>query len=171
MGDLLDRVRAIPGRPETGRWLHLTSVDPVTGAVEMMEFLEHGSRLHPPRGFPVAYFSEDTEACREELARWLKDEPESDARFTLLVADMCLPRVLDLDDPGIRRQVGVSLAALAEPSDMTLTQAVGVAAYQAGFHAVLYPRPLSKNGLNLAAFCDRNTPQEICIVGARSLTC
>ena len=171
MGNLVDRIRAIPGRPETGRWLHLTFVDPVSGAIEMMELLEHGGRLHPPRGFPVAYFSEDTEGCRLELGRWLKDEPESETRYAVLVAEMCLPRVLDLDDPGIRREVGLSLADLASPSDMTLSQTVGKAAYQAGFRGILYPRPLSKGGLNLAAFCDRNTSEEISIVGARSLAC
>lgn len=171
MGSLIDRVREIPGRPETGRWLHLTSVDPVTGAVEMMELLEHGGRLHPPGGFPVAYFSEDTEDCRQELGNWLRHERDFETRYTILLAEMCLPRVLDLDDPGIRRRLGLTLATLAESADMSLTQSVGKAAYQAGFRGILYPRPLSKGGLNLVAFCDRNSQQEISIVGARSLTC
>ena len=165
----IERVRKIEGRPESGQWLHLSASDPVSGAVELMELMEHGGRLNPPGSFPVAYFSEDTETCRSELNRWLRGESDLDDRFTILVAEMNLPRVLNLEDGAVRRRLGVSLAALADSTDMTLTQSIGAAAHQVGFLGVLYPRPLGRGGLNLAAFCDRTSRDEISIVGARPL--
>ena len=172
MGNMLiERVRELPGRPETGRWLHLTSKDPISGAVELIELLEHGGRLNHPRAFPVAYFCEDNQACRRGMNRWLREESESDSRFTILVAEMHLSKVLDLDDVSIRRRLGISLADLADPSDMSLSQSIGLAAHQVGFLGVLYPRPLGRGGLNLAAFCDRTGANEISIVGAGRLSC
>jgi hypothetical protein len=165
----VERVRKIAGRPETGQWLHLTSSDPVSGAVELIELMEHGGRLNPPGSFPVAYFSEDNAICRGELNHWLRGEEDLDNRFTILVAEMHLPRVLNLEDGGVRRRLGISLAALADSTDMSLTQSIGAAAHQAGFVGVLYPRPLGRGGLNLAAFCDRTSGNEISIVGARPL--
>ena len=167
---LYERIQKLPGRPETGQWLHVTSADPVTGAVELIELMEHGGRLNPPRSFPVAYFSEDNDLCRRGLGRWLRDEEDTEKRHTILVAEMHLPKVLDLNDASIRRRLGISLAELTDASDMTLSQTVGAAAHRAGFQGILYPRPLGGGGLNLAAFCDRTSAQEISIVGARPLS-
>ena len=94
-GMLYDRVLKIPGRPETGQWLHVTAADPVTGAVELIELMEHGGRLNPPRSFPVAYFSQDNDLGRRGLTRWLRDEEDPIYRHTILVAEMRLPRVLE----------------------------------------------------------------------------
>jgi len=169
-GMLYERVLKIPGRPETGQWLHVTAADPVTGAVELIELMEHGGRLNPPRSFPVAYFSEDDELCRRGMNRWLREDGDPELRHTILVAEMHLPKVLDLNDLAVRRRLGISLADLADSDDMTLSQSIGAAAHRAGFLGVLYPRPLSAGGLNLAAFCDRTSAREISIVGARPLT-
>ena len=169
-GMLYERVLKIPGRPETGQWLHVTAEDPVTGAVELIELMEHGGRLNPPRSFPVAYFSEDNDLCRRGMSRWLREEETADHRHTILVAEMHLPKVLDLDDASIRRRLGISLADLADATDMALSQSIGAAAHRAGFRGILYPRPLGRGGLNLAAFCDRTNAEEISIVGARPLS-
>ncbi|HVR86371.1 MAG TPA: RES family NAD+ phosphorylase [Planctomycetota bacterium] len=163
---LTQRIRKIAGRPETGLWLHLTSTDPVSGAAELIELMEHGGRLNPPRSFPVAYFSHDDETCRRELKRWMRYRSDFDNRYTILVAEMHLAKVLDLGDADIRRRLGISLAALADPADMSLSQSIGAAAHQAEFLGVLYPRPLGRGSLNLAAFCDRTSAAEISIVGA-----
>lgn len=170
-GMLYERVLRLPGRPETGQWLHVTAANPVTGAVELIELMEHGGRLNPPRSFPVAYFSEDNDLCRRGLRRWLSEEEEdTDHPHTILVAEMHLPKVLDLDDASIRRCLGISLAQLTDASDMSLSQCIGAAAHRAGFRGILYPRPLGGGGLNLAAFCDRTSAEEISIVGARPLS-
>ncbi|HEV3028278.1 MAG TPA: RES family NAD+ phosphorylase [Planctomycetota bacterium] len=166
MSELVQRVRKIPGRPETGLWLHLTATDAATGAAVLIELMEHGGRLNPPRSFPVAYFSHDDEACRLELSRWMRSQSDGLDRYTILVAEMHLAKVLDLGDPDIRKGLGISLAALADPDDMSLSQAIGAAAHQSGFLGVLYPRPLGRGRLNLAAFCDRTGAEEIMIVGA-----
>ena len=166
---LIERMQEMPGRPETGRWLHLTAADPVSGAVELIETLDHGGRMNPPKAFPVAYFSADTALGRIGFGRWIRGESNSDTRLTILVAEMQLPKVLDLGDTAIRRRLGISLAALADPADMSLSQAIGAAAHRAGFLGVVYPRTQGHGDLNLAAFCDRTSSQEISIVGAGRL--
>ncbi|MBV8880639.1 MAG: RES family NAD+ phosphorylase [Planctomycetaceae bacterium] len=163
------RLEELPGRPETGRWLHLTAGDPVSGAVELIELMEHGGRFNPPKAFPVAYFAEDSKSCRSQLNRWLQKEPEAD-RFTVLIAEMQLSKVLDLDDAAVRRRVGISMADLVDQSSWDLSQSIGAAARRAGFLGVIYPRPRGAGGLNLAAFCDRTSSQEINIVGAGHCT-
>jgi len=159
-------LRRIPGRPEVGQWLHITIEDPLSGAVELVEFQERGGRLNPPGSFPVMYCAEDNPDCRAALNRGILDDPDPDTKFVVLHLDVHLSKILDLSDGGIRRRLGVTLASLTDPKDMSVCQKIGAAAHEAGFAGIVYPRPLSKGGLNLALFCDRTSPKEVSIVGA-----
>lgn len=159
----------VSGRPEIGRWLQTTVSDPSSGAVELIELREHGGRLNPPGTFPVTYLVEDKESSRSEMSRWIQSETESGSRFVTLMVDLHLPKVLDLCDASVRKTLGVSLAALAGGEDMALTQSIGVAAHEAEFGGVVYPRALGHGARNLAVFNDRTTDQEISIVGAADL--
>jgi len=67
MNLLGDRLRKTAGLSETGRGLHGSSSGPVPGAVELVEFMQHGGRPDPPASFPVVYFSEDSRSCRRAL--------------------------------------------------------------------------------------------------------
>lgn len=159
-------MRRIPGRPEVGQWMHITVEDPISGAVELVEFQERGGRLNPPRSFPVMYCAEDSKPCRAAMNRSIEEDVETGTKFVVLHLDIHLPKILDLDDAKIRRRLGLTLTSLTDPKDMRLTQRIGAAAHAAGFAGVVYPRPQGKGGLNLALFCDRTSPREVSIVGA-----
>lgn len=70
-----------------------------------------------------------------------------------------LAAVLDLSDQQIRRRLGVTLQDLAQPwwlvqeaGDEALTQAIGRAAYDAGFEGVRLLSARRKGGMNLDVF-------------------
>lgn len=167
--DFSRRMSQVAGRPETGRWLQTTVADPSSGAVELIELKEHGGRLNPPGAFPVTYLAEDKETSRNEISRWIRNESAGGSRFVTLVIESHLSKVLDLCDVSVRKTLGVSLAALARAEDMALTQSIGMAAHDAKFEGVIYPRALGNGARNLAIFNDRATDQEISIVGAADL--
>ncbi len=170
MPKLLDQLlRPIAGRAETGQWIQVTTADPVTGAVELVEFRTEGGRFNPPESFPVAYLAKVTDGGRETMCRFIVNETTMDAKFVILILEINLGKVLDLSLASIRKSLGISLADLTQPEGFTLSQSIGLAAHEAGFEGIIYPRALGRGARNLAIFCDRAGPAEISIVGAGGL--
>jgi RES domain-containing protein len=151
------KIGRVAGRPENGPWLSLAVEDPVFRGIEVLHLYDRGGRINPPKSFPVAYLSQSTEPCRRRILRWLRREMDPTRNVVLLSLDLRVSKVLDLGSPAVRKTLGVSVAEITDPDDMSVMQAIGVAAHDADFAGVLYPRTLAQGERNLALFCDRTT--------------
>lgn len=123
-----------------------------------------GGRVNPPGSFPVLYAVSDDDGCRPMVPGSDGEEPET----VIAVFSVTLSRVLDLFDPMIRRRLGISVRDLAGGDESTISQAIGIAAYNEGFEAVIYPRPLNPRCRNMAIFSDRITSNNIQLLELRT---
>jgi len=146
----VEKVRATP---HSGRWLLVIQPDPGGGVRPVLDQGVLGGRWSPPRSFPVMYTTEDDPATREQLVQWLQDEDSSD--LIVVCMRVHLGRVLDLCSPLNRVVLGATSQELIESTDMGVSQAIGLAAYRAGFQGILYPRPPYGKFRNLAIFPER----------------
>ena len=170
MRKLMDqRLRPIAGRAEIGQWIQVTTSDPATGAVELVEFQAEGGRFNPPGSFRVAYLAKVSDGGRETMCRYIVNETSVEAKFVILILEINLDKVLDLTQASVRKTLGISLTELTQPENYSLSRSIGLAAHEAGFEGIIYPRPLGRGARNLAIFCDRAGPKEISIVGAGGL--
>ena len=93
--------------------------------------------------------------------------PDHEALPRVIVAiRVRLGQVLVLNDARVRRVIGISLTKLLaedwrreqDAGREALTQAIGRAAFDAGFDGMLAPSHARNGGVNLVAFSDRLTP-------------
>jgi len=127
---------------------------------------DHGGRFNVP-GTPAVYAALDPVTATAEAVGNVRaygwpatavSDP-TDWPYLRVTVGFDLQRVLDLRDAGIRRRLGVTLAALDEPwrqlrlkNKESLTQAIGRAAHQLGYEAILFTSARSKEGMNLVYF-------------------
>lgn len=122
----------------TDGWRHLSpGYDPLSGEGARI----HGGRFNPPNSFPVLYVCRTRGCAVAELRRLA-------ARQALAIEDLLprhlyryavqLERVLDLCEPSVREQIGVSSRALTGP-DWTVCQSLGLAAHELGIQAIVSP--------------------------------
>jgi RES domain-containing protein len=157
-------LRRIPGRTESGRWLRAMPAHRIRDLLDPHLSSRRGGRVNPPGSFPVLYAVADEAGCRPPLAGFVLEEPET----VVAVFSVALTRVLDLSDPGIRRELGVTLRDLLDGDEARIFQAIGVAAYNEGFEGVIYPRPLNPKCRNLAIFSERISSENIQLLELRS---
>jgi hypothetical protein len=77
-----------------------------------------------------------------------------------------LGRVLDLRDPSIREALGVTLEGL-RTADVDLTRAIGEAAIEAGFEAVVAPSAAGSGHAVAVYLANRSPTSTIEVVGVR----
>jgi RES domain-containing protein len=157
-------LRRIPGRTETGRWLRAMPAHRIRDLLDPHLSTRRGGRVNPPGSFPVLYAVADEAGCRPPLAGLALDEPET----VVAVFSVSLVRILDLADPEVRRELGVTLRELLDGSESRVFQAIGVAAYNEGFEGVIYPRPLNTKCRNLAIFSERISSENIQLLELRT---
>jgi RES domain-containing protein len=146
-----DLVKALPGCAIEGQWLLVSLLNGQPMGTNLMRSDPlRGGRFHPPRTFAAMYLAEDTEKCRSHAVFWAADESTRIPVLTVLRVQ--LTRVLDLSDRAVRKALGITSADLARSEDMSVSRAIGVAAYQSGFEGILYERPLGKGARNLVVF-------------------
>jgi RES domain-containing protein len=121
-----------------------------------------GGRLNRTGTFPVIYTSTDPQTALAETFQNFASFgfAKAKVRPKLLVGlEIKIAAILDLCDPRIRRRLMLSLGDLAQPwwpvqeaGGEALTQALGRAAYEAGFEGVRLPSARQKGGINLNVF-------------------
>jgi RES domain-containing protein len=144
--------------PWSGRAWHATSREhaPRTAA-ELDGYLQQalerniaeGGRFNPPGEFGAVYLSLDPETPLRE----------SDNAEVLLALDGQLGRVLDLADPGISEDWGLSAAHFCDDEHGPCQRAAR-AIRQARYEAVRYPSARGR-GLNLVVFWDIREPGSV----------
>lgn len=145
-------LEGLPRLALSGHWLQVILTDPDERVSSLVDHTRCGARFSPPRTFLVLYTMEDDADSRAELTRWMKEEDTS--RVTVMCIHVNLERVLDLCDPEIQGVLGTTLIELTDPDDMSVCQAIGVAAYRADYQGILYPRSRKNSCRNLAMIPD-----------------
>jgi len=124
-----------------------------------------GGRLNSPGTFAVIYTSTDPATATAEAFQNFADFGFGTyvVRPRVFVGlDVKVGALLDLSDEPVRSQLTITMANLAEPwwpvqetGHEALTQALGRAAYEAGFEAILLPSARRKGGFNLNVFPEK----------------
>ena len=146
---------------------YATASDLVSGAGART----YGGRWNPPHALAVVYASTTPETALAEALRQARTAGIPDAAVlprTFAALRVRVGRVLDLTDAAVRKVFGLSAAELVDAdweSDNAagveaLTQALGRAAFQAGFQALLVPSAAAPDGANLVVFPDRLSPRD-----------
>lgn len=99
------------------------------------------------RGVGATYGSLTEETARAEVAKWGLES----GRVSIW-RSVKAENILDLTDPSVRRQLGVTLDDLTHPTDYSVTQRVGNWARQSGFEGLLVPSSPDRSGQNLVLF-------------------
>ena len=154
------KLSQIEGRAENGRWLRAMPSDKVNELLDPAGNCERGGRINPPGSFRVLYATEDEAGCRPRILECLDDSPGA----VVAVFEAYLSKVLDLACSATRRKLGVSVRDLANGDDPRIAQAIGISAYNAGFEAIIYPRPSRPKCRNLAIFTDRVSSENIRLI-------
>ena len=149
------KLQRVKGRPLKGDWLRAVMLDHEQELQRILSLMEHGGRFNPPGGFPVLHAVEDVAGCRAGLLQWIREEQQPDQVMAIVVLKVKLTRVLDLAQRATRRALGITLREINGLPDSMAGRQIGAAAYDAGFEAIIYPRPMKRKRRNLAVFMDR----------------
>lgn len=155
-------VKRLKARPEVGRWLRVLPGERTRELLTPSAHEGAGARFNPPGSFPVLHFTEDQDACRQAICALLSTPVEGEP-FCVCTLDVKLRRVIDLCDPTTAASVGLSVDELTRSEDFTLTQAVGIAAYNRGLQGILYPQG-GGGCRNLVVFAEHITSDDIRLV-------
>jgi RES domain-containing protein len=124
---------------------------------------KYGGRWNAPGSFSLVYLSMSVEGAMAEtvgLAGHYGFDPAARLPVTLVAIDVALDKVLDLTSLPVRNAVGVTLKAMngcpwrvENMADReALTQALGRAAWAAGFRGIIVPTPLKRTFRHLNVF-------------------
>jgi len=156
------RLRAVRPVLREGWWLQTVTVNRDTSEVEAPDCEPSGGRFNPPRICAMTYLSQDTPACRARMAAWCTGSGPGLERM-VLVYRIRVERLLDLCDPRTRVDAGVTRSEIVG-RDLSVPRLLGVAAFREEFDGILYPRPGTRGGLNLALYRSRAAALEVSVV-------
>lgn len=122
-----------------------------------------GGRWNAPATMNTVYASTTPETALAEALRQVRTAgiPDAEAMPRVLAAmRVRADRALDLTDPVVHRALGLSRAHLVncdweranEAGKEALTQALGRAAFEAGFKALIVPSAATPDGTNIVVF-------------------
>jgi RES domain-containing protein len=126
-----------------------------------------GGRVNAVGTFRVIYTSMDPQTASAETYQKFASFGFKHVRPMVVVGiEIKLTAILDLCQEGLRRRLNVTLEDLAQPwwpvqeaGNEALTQALGRAAFEAGFEAVMLPSVARKGGINLNVFPEKLRPE------------
>jgi RES domain-containing protein len=118
----------------------------------------HGARYNIRGYFGALYTSFSRETARREIARYFTVPPIGG--FVEAAVQLQLGRTVDLTDLRRLRQAGLSRDQLSG-SQFTITQEIGLRAWESGIEALLVPSAALPGETNLAVFLDNQHPRWI----------
>lgn len=129
----------------------------------------HGGRWNPPGSFRSVYLSTSIDTALAEIKGWLRYfglPTESALPRVFAAVEVVLSLTLDLTEGAMRQRLLVSRERMVEEDwrrenekdDEALTQAIGRAAFDAGFEGILVPSAQDETGRNVLVFSDKLLP-------------
>jgi hypothetical protein len=115
----------------------------------------HGARYNIRGYFGALYTSLSKETARREMARYFTVPPIGG--FVRASIGLKLSRVVDLTNRRLLRKAQVAWEQLIE-TQFTVTQEIGLRAWEAGIEALLAPSAANPAERNLAVLLDNQSP-------------
>ena len=116
--------------------------------LEMSQYTIDSRHRYTDKGVPGLYFSSGEKIVRAELGNY--DVTDFSNR-TMYSYDVKLSNMLDVSNPVIREQLGVSLDSLIGES-YDVTHKIGKYAYDNGYNGIIAPSARADGGVNIILF-------------------
>jgi len=151
MPDLAAFFRTAPVREFSGTVYRICPARYSGNLVSMRGSFLNGARYNIRGYFGTLYTSLSKEAARGEMVRYFTAPPKDG--FVEAAILLRLSRVVDLTNSRLLRKAGVALEQLIG-AHYTITQEIGLRAWENGIEALLAPSAAHQTGRNLAVFLD-----------------
>jgi RES domain-containing protein len=147
--------RAAPVREFSGTVYRICAAPYQDHLVSMRGSFLHGARYNIRGYFGTLYTSLSQETARREVAQYFTVAPREG--FVEAAISLRLSRILDLTNKRLLRKAGITWAQLVE-ARYSLTQEIGLRAWENGLEALLVPSAAHPTESNLAVFLDNQCP-------------
>ena len=127
------------------------SVDSRYDPLEMSQYTINSNHRYTESGVPGLYFSSGEKIVKAELGNY--DVFDFSSR-TMYSYDVRLTNMLDVSNPSVRSQLGISLESIVGES-YDVTHAIGRYAYSNGYNGIIAPSARADGGINIILFNTR----------------
>lgn len=155
MPDLREFFRLAPCSEFSGTVYRLCPIRYSGNMVSMRGSFLHGARFNIRGYFGALYTSLSLRTARQEMAKYFTVPPIGG--FVEASISLRLSRVVDLTNRRLLRKAGIAWEQLIE-SRFTITQEIGLRAWETGIEALLTPSAANAGERNLAVFLDNQNP-------------
>jgi RES domain-containing protein len=163
MPDLREYFRTVPLSEFSGTVYRMCPARYAGNLVSMRGSFLHGARYNIRGYFGTLYTSLSRETARREMARYFTAPPLGG--FVEASILLRLSRVVDLTNTRLLRKPGIDWGQLAG-TRYTITQEIGLRAWESGIEALLAPSAAHPAERNLAVFLDNQRPLwEVALTG------
>ncbi len=124
------------------------SVDSRYDPLEMSQYTINSNHRYTEAGVPGLYFSSGEKIVKAELGNY--DVFDFSGR-TMYMYDVKLTNMLDVSNPSVRSQLGISLESILGES-YDVTHSIGRYAYSNGYNGIIAPSARADGGVNIILF-------------------
>ncbi|WP_440191627.1 RES domain-containing protein [Anaerocolumna jejuensis] len=124
------------------------SVNSAYNPLEMNDYTIQSNHRYTKKGTPGLYFSSGEKIVKAELGNY--DVTDFSNR-TMYSYDVKLDNMLDVSNPNIRNQLGMSLDSIIGDS-YDVTHSIGEFAYSSGYNGIIAPSARADGGVNVIVF-------------------
>ena len=121
------------------------SVDSRYDPLEMSQYTINSNHRYTEAGVPGLYFSSGEKIVKAELGNY--DVFDFSGR-TMYMYDVKLTNMLDVSNPSVRSQLGISLESILGES-YDVTHSIGRYAYSNGYNGIIAPSARADGGVNI----------------------
>lgn len=124
------------------------SVDSRYDPLEMSQYTINSNHRYTESGVPGLYFSSGEKMVKAELGNY---DVFDFSNRTMYSYDVRLTNMLDVSNPSVRSQLGISLESIVGEG-YDVTHAIGRYAYSNGYNGIIAPSARADGGINIILF-------------------
>ena len=124
------------------------SVDSRYDPLEMSQYTINSNHRYTESGVPGSYFSSGEKIVKAELGNY---DVFDFSNRTMYSYDVRLTNMLDVSNPSVRSQLGISLESIVGEG-YDVTHAIGRYAYSSGYNGIIAPSARADGGINIILF-------------------
>ena len=124
------------------------SVDSRYDPLEMSQYTINSNHRYTESGVPGLYFSSGEKIVKAELGNY---DVFDFSNRTMYSYDVRLTNMLDVSNPSVRSQLGISLESIVGEG-YDVTHAIGRYAYSNGYNGIIAPSARADGGINIILF-------------------